>query len=55
MPSTSVDIKLKTNNGESINKLQDGLYTLLGHDKSFNSNIYLYDNPRTTTFWSSSR
>ena len=44
MPSSSVDIKLDVTNGESKENLQDGLYALLGHDKSFNSNIYLYDN-----------
>ena len=44
MPETSVDIKLDVKNGKSKSKLEDGLYAVLGHDKNFNSNIYLYDN-----------
>ena len=30
--------------GESINELEDGLYAVLGHDKNYNADIYLYDN-----------
>ena len=30
--------------GDSINELEDGLYAVLGHDKNFNADIYLYDN-----------
>lgn len=44
MPESTVDIKLDVTNGESTSELEDGLYALLGHDKNFNSNIYLYDN-----------
>ena len=43
-PESKVDIKLETTNGDSNEELTDGLYAVLGHDKSFNSNIYLYDN-----------
>lgn len=41
---SKVDAKLDTEKGKSKKSLTDGLYALLGHDKSFNSNIYLYDN-----------
>ncbi len=41
---STVDTKLDIENGDSTEELTDGLYALLGHDKSFNSNIYLYDN-----------
>ena len=44
IPSSSVDIRFKNSNGESKAELQDGLYAILGHDKSFNPNLYLYDN-----------
>lgn len=44
MPDSSVDTKLTVTKGESTQSLEDGLYALLGHDKNFNSNIYLYDN-----------
>lgn len=44
MPESSVDVKLDVSDGESTEALEDGLYALLGHDKNFNSNIYLYDN-----------
>lgn len=44
MPESKVDTKLEVTEGESSEELEDGLYAVLGHDKSFNSNIYLYDN-----------
>lgn len=44
MPESKVDTKLGVTDGESSEALEDGLYAVLGHDKSFNSNIYLYDN-----------
>lgn len=44
MPESDIDISLATTNGSSNSELEDGLYAILGHDKSFNSNIYLYDN-----------
>lgn len=44
IPESKVDIKLGKKNGNSNSKLEDGLYAVLGHDKSFNSNIYMYDN-----------
>ena len=39
-----IDIKLEVVDGESEEELTDGLFTVLGHDKNYNSNIYLYDN-----------
>ena len=40
-----IDSKLEVVDGnESADELTDGLYALLGHDKNYNSNIYLYDN-----------
>lgn len=42
--SSDIDIKLDSSAGESSNSLENGLYTILGHDKNFNSNIYMYDN-----------
>lgn len=44
MPESKVDVKLDIEDGNSSEELEDGLYALLGHDKNFNSNIYLYDN-----------
>lgn len=41
---SSVDTNLEVTEGESLEALSDGLYSVLGHDKNFNSNIYLYDN-----------
>ena len=40
-----IDSKLEVVDGnESADELTDGLYAVLGHDKNYNSNIYLYDN-----------
>ncbi len=39
-----VDIVLDQTDGESEDELTDGLYTVLGHDKNYEANIYLYDN-----------
>lgn len=44
IPKSKVDIKLNKQKGQSKEELTNGLYALLGHDKNFNSNIYLYDN-----------
>lgn len=44
IPKSEVDISLSKEKGTSKEKLTNGLYALLGHDKNFNSNIYLYDN-----------
>lgn len=41
---SNIDTKLEVEEGTSTTVLSDGLYTVLGHDKNFNSNIYLYDN-----------
>lgn len=40
----SVDTTIETENGDSTEALTDGLYAVLGHDKTYNSNIYFYDN-----------
>lgn len=39
-----IDTKIEKTDGDSTEELADGLYTVLGHDKNYNSNIYLYDN-----------
>ena len=39
-----VDITLEQTDGESNEDLTDGLYAVLGHDKNYEANIYLYDN-----------
>ena len=39
-----VDITLEEFDGDSEAELTDGLYTVLGHDKNYEANIYLYDN-----------
>lgn len=41
---SDVDIKVQVTDGDSTEELTNGLYSVLGHDKNFNSNIYLYDN-----------
>ena len=40
----SIDEEFTFEDGESNEEITDGLFALLGHDKSFSSNIYLYDN-----------
>ena len=35
---------MKKSKGSSEQKMEDGLFALLGHDKAQNANIYLYDN-----------
>ena len=40
----NVDITLEEFDGDSEAKLTDGLYTVLGHDKNYEANVYLYDN-----------
>ncbi len=42
--ATDVDNKLEIIEGDSEEELTDGLYAVLGHDKNYASNIYLYDN-----------
>ena len=39
-----VDIQLEETDGDSDEELTDGLYTVLGHDKNYEANVYLYDN-----------
>ncbi|MDQ0359366.1 aryl-sulfate sulfotransferase [Breznakia pachnodae] len=45
--SDTIETQLETTDGTSSEELSSGLFALLGHDKSFNSNIYLYDNNGT--------
>ena len=42
--TAEIDNQLEIVDGDSKEKLTDGLYAVLGHDKNYNSNIYLYDN-----------
>ena len=42
--TADIDNKLKIIEGDSEEELTDGLYAVLGHDKNYASNIYLYDN-----------
>ena len=39
-----IDTQLEVVDGDSSEELTDGLFAVLGHDKNYNSNIYLYDN-----------
>lgn len=39
-----IDNQLEIVDGDSSEDLTDGLCAVLGHDKNYNSNIYLYDN-----------
>ena len=39
-----VDLILDGVNGDSDDDLTEGLYTVLGHDKNYEANVYLYDN-----------
>lgn len=39
-----VDLTLNVVDGDSDEDLTDGLYTVLGHDKNYEANVYLYDN-----------
>lgn len=41
---SGVDLKLDVTSSNIDTELENGLYAVLGHDKSFNSNVYLYDN-----------
>lgn len=38
------EITISSKSGESTELLENGLFAILGHDKSFSSNIYLFDN-----------
>lgn len=38
------DFQITNKNGESEEQLENGLFTVLGHDKNFNANIYMFDN-----------
>ena len=40
----NVSTSLEVEEGNSISSLEDGLYAVLGHDKNYNADIYLYDN-----------
>ena len=42
--SGNVSTTLEVENGTSTSPLEDGLYAVLGHDKNYNADIYLYDN-----------
>lgn len=42
--SGNVSTTLEVENGTSTSSLEDGLYAVLGHDKNYNADIYLYDN-----------
>lgn len=42
--ATQNNTQLAIENGDSAHELSDGLFAVFGLDKSFNSNIYLYDN-----------
>lgn len=44
---TNIDTQFEVIDGSSNEKLTDGLYAVLGYDKNYNSNIYLYDNGGT--------
>ena len=39
-----IDTQLEVTDGDTEAELSDGLYTVLGHDKNYASNIYIYDN-----------
>ena len=39
-----IDTQLEVTDGDAEAELSDGLYTVLGHDKNYASNIYVYDN-----------
>ena len=39
-----IDTQLEVTDGDTEAELSDGLYTVLGHDKNYASNIYVYDN-----------
>lgn len=39
-----VDIQVEKTDGDSDEELTDGLYAVLGHDKNYEANVYLYDN-----------
>ncbi len=41
---TNIDTQMEVKEGTSKEALSDGLYAVLGHDKAYNSNIYLFDN-----------
>ena len=40
----NIDTQLEVTDGDAEAELSDGLYTVLGHDKNYASNIYVYDN-----------
>ena len=42
--SGNVSTTLEVGEGNSVSSLEDGLYAVLGHDKNYNADIYLYDN-----------
>ena len=40
----NINTQLEVTDGNTEAELSDGLYTVLGHDKNYASNIYIYDN-----------
>lgn len=42
--SGNVSTTLEVEEGNSVSSLENGLYAVLGHDKNYNADIYLYDN-----------
>lgn len=44
---TSTNMEIQKKKGESMEEMSDGLFAVLGHDKNFNANIYLFDNNGT--------
>ena len=45
--TTETDLEIDVQEGESTEEITDGLFAVLGHDKNFNANIYLFDNAGT--------
>lgn len=41
---TDSQSKLEIAEGDSTQEISEGLYAVLGHDKAYNANVYIYDN-----------
>lgn len=41
---TDSQSKLEITEGDSTQEISEGLYAVLGHDKAYNANVYIYDN-----------
>nr|WP_294492226.1 aryl-sulfate sulfotransferase [uncultured Anaerosporobacter sp.] len=41
---TDSQSKLEITEGDSNQEISEGLYAVLGHDKAYNANVYIYDN-----------